>query len=92
MYQLPQEAPAVVESRRPPSNWPSAGEVDIKNLTLKVTYSAALLMLLVFFCFFFKFGRFVAFVLFFICLFLSYLFLVRYQVSCYRDSDFPERG
>ena len=44
----------MVESRRPPSNWPSAGEVDIKNLTLKVTYSAALLMLLVFFLFFFQ--------------------------------------
>lgn len=26
----------MVESRRPPANWPSAGEVDIKNLTLKV--------------------------------------------------------
>ena len=36
ILQLPQEAPAVIPDRRPPSNWPSAGEVDIKNLTLKV--------------------------------------------------------
>lgn len=34
--QLPQEAPAVIPDRRPPSSWPSAGEIDIKNLTLKV--------------------------------------------------------
>ncbi|CAM9473514.1 unnamed protein product [Ectocarpus fasciculatus] len=36
---LPQEAPAVIPDRRPPSNWPSAGEVDIKNLTLKYASS-----------------------------------------------------
>ena len=39
--QLPQEAPAVIPDRRPPSNWPSAGEMDIKNLTLKVRLSFA---------------------------------------------------
>ncbi|CAN0098261.1 unnamed protein product, partial [Hapterophycus canaliculatus] len=32
---LPQEAPSVIPDRRPPGNWPSAGEVDIKNLSLK---------------------------------------------------------
>ncbi|CAN0354496.1 unnamed protein product [Pylaiella littoralis] len=36
---LPQEAPAVIPDRRPPPNWPSAGEVDIKNLTLKYASS-----------------------------------------------------
>ncbi|CAN0130143.1 unnamed protein product, partial [Scytosiphon promiscuus] len=37
--QLPQEAPAVIPDRRPPGNWPSAGEVDIKNLSLKYASS-----------------------------------------------------
>eukprot|EP00903_Cladosiphon_okamuranus_P011464 g10798.t1 len=36
---LPQEAPAVIPDRRPPSNWPSAGEMDVKNLTLKYATS-----------------------------------------------------
>lgn len=34
--QLPQEAPAVIDGKRPPESWPSSGEVDIRNLTLKV--------------------------------------------------------
>lgn len=35
--QLPQEAPAIIPDRRPPTGWPSLGEVEINNLTLKVT-------------------------------------------------------
>ncbi|KAJ3393132.1 hypothetical protein HDU92_007963 [Lobulomyces angularis] len=29
---IEQEAPAVIEGRRPPSNWPTAGVVEVKNL------------------------------------------------------------
>ncbi|CAM9318351.1 unnamed protein product, partial [Discosporangium mesarthrocarpum] len=32
---LPQEAPAIVPDKRPQGTWPSTGEVDVKNLTLK---------------------------------------------------------
>ncbi|CAM9367006.1 unnamed protein product [Choristocarpus tenellus] len=37
---LPQEAAAVVPEKRPPGSWPSMGEVNVENLTLKYDSSS----------------------------------------------------
>ncbi|KAJ1498350.1 Canalicular multispecific organic anion transporter 1 [Coelomomyces lativittatus] len=33
--QVPQEAPALVPEKKPPSNWPSQGQIEFKNVVLK---------------------------------------------------------
>lgn len=32
---LPQEAADIIEGHRPPENWPSAGEIDIRSLSIR---------------------------------------------------------
>ncbi|KAJ3384810.1 hypothetical protein HDU92_003409 [Lobulomyces angularis] len=32
---IEQEPPAIIENQRPPSNWPSAGEVEVKDLVIR---------------------------------------------------------
>lgn len=90
----------MVESRRPPANWPSAGEVDIKNLTLKVgdlfgccacLYAAAA-------CFFFFLTSFMFFsyvleafkFLSLLCFVSFFGLLVTCEVTCYRYLGVPE--
>lgn len=33
--QIEEEAPAIIESNRPPSDWPSSGFIKVQNLTLR---------------------------------------------------------
>ncbi|KAG7997591.1 hypothetical protein I3843_01G218100 [Carya illinoinensis] len=41
---IPQEPPAIVEDKRPPSSWPSKGRIELQDLTIKYRPNAPLVL------------------------------------------------